>query len=111
MPQYKNLMWGYEFTNGDKQLFLEIAADIKNHPDDYREAGKWLDEYCTKETFRTRLEESLNIIKEAGAPFEAEAEIISFMLDNNAYQNLDMFRKMNIGRENTPSNRKKMAPA
>ena len=95
-------------TIEDRVLFTEIANDIKSNPKEYQEAGDWLNRYCTEDSFRQRIKERLQSYEAVGAPFEREAEILRFMLEEEAYQTLDMLHKMDIERENTQDNIEKI---
>ena len=76
-------------TIEDRVLFAEIANDIKSDPDNYREAGKWLDEYCNKNSFRKRTEKDMEHleqgIKDFGVPVEDELELAKYMLEADIY--------------------------
>lgn len=41
-------------TAEDHKLFLDIAKEIHKNPTEYREAGKWLDEYCSNDAYWQR---------------------------------------------------------
>lgn len=43
----------------DQQLFLQIAIDVREHPNRYSKAGKWLDKYCREEEYWQRKEDEL----------------------------------------------------
>jgi hypothetical protein len=53
----------------DIDFFRKIKIEIRNHPDKYREAGKWLDEYCSVDKFWKRRESQLEDIKGYEQPF------------------------------------------
>lgn len=42
-----------------RELFHKIAQAIMNEPAKYREAGKWLDEYCSEDAYLKRQEDNL----------------------------------------------------
>lgn len=48
-------------TAEDSELFLDIAKELRKNPTKYREAGNWLDEYCSEDAYwqhqQTKLEE------------------------------------------------------
>lgn len=46
-------------TNKDHELFLDIAKDIRKNPARYREAGNWLNEYCSEDAYWRRQETEL----------------------------------------------------
>jgi hypothetical protein len=75
-------------TIDERVLFTKIANDIKNNPTDYHEAGKWLDEYCTKDSFCERTKEDKkkweDDIKE-GFPAEGALEMTKYMLEADIY--------------------------
>lgn len=52
----------------DIELFRKIKIEIRSHAEKYREAGKWLDEYCSVENFWKRQEEYLEYLQESGSP-------------------------------------------
>lgn len=47
----------------ERDLFHKVAQDIKDRPTRYREAGKWLDEYCGEEAYWERQEKRLNELR------------------------------------------------
>jgi hypothetical protein len=51
-------------TPEDRKLFSDIARDIKNKPSKYREAGKWLDEYCSENDYWQRQKDELAQLRE-----------------------------------------------
>jgi len=79
---------GY-LTSEDKLLFPEIAADIKHNRDDYTEAGKWFDKYCTKDGFRERTRECIKKyekdIEIYDVPLQDDIEVMKYMLDTEIY--------------------------
>lgn len=54
----------YKFSRKERELFGSIANHIYANPEDYREAGKWLDEYCSESAYWTRKKEELKKLKE-----------------------------------------------
>lgn len=50
----------------DIELFRKIKIEINKHPKEYQEAGKWLDEYCSVDSFWKRQENDLKDEKEYG---------------------------------------------
>jgi hypothetical protein len=46
-------------TAEDRELFLDITKEIRKNPTKFREAGNWLDEYCTEDTYWQRQENNL----------------------------------------------------
>lgn len=50
----------------DIDFFRKIKVEIRNHPQEYREAGKWLDEYCSVENFWKRQKEYLEELLACG---------------------------------------------
>jgi hypothetical protein len=50
-------------TQEDLRLFGRIAEEVRRKPDEYREAGKWLDEYCSGVAYRQRIEQRLSGMK------------------------------------------------
>ena len=57
---------GEIITPEDRELFSKIAADIRNNPAAYAEAGKWLDEYCSAGAYWQRQEKRLEELEELG---------------------------------------------
>lgn len=51
-------------TKEDRQIFSNIAVDIKTSPDKYRTAGKWLDEYNHEEDYYRNKTERLKLLIE-----------------------------------------------
>ena len=47
----------------ERDLFHKVAQDIKDRPARYREAGKWLDEYCSEEAYWRRQEKELKELR------------------------------------------------
>jgi HAMP domain-containing protein len=54
----------YKFSKEERYLFIDIADRIRANSEDYKEAGKWLDEYCSESAYWTRKEKELEKIKE-----------------------------------------------
>ncbi len=46
----------------DRELFHNIAKEIRNNPDKYLETGKWLDKYCSEDAYWQRQEDKLHKI-------------------------------------------------
>ncbi|MBA7669822.1 hypothetical protein ES703_77956 [subsurface metagenome] len=78
-------------TEKDRQLFLEIGADIKKHPEKYREAGKWLNKYYSIENFWQQREEELKMLKGLHTSKRADEtenykiEYLQLMIDLKVY--------------------------
>jgi hypothetical protein len=53
-----------KFSKKERILFKSIASHIQANPKDYKEAGKWLDEYCSESAYWTRKKEELEKLKE-----------------------------------------------
>lgn len=51
------------FTSEDRKLFENIAKDIRNNPKKYKQAGKWLDEYCAEGSYWRRLKDELEELR------------------------------------------------
>jgi len=47
----------------ERDLFHKVAQDIKDRPAKYREAGKWLDEYCGEDAYWQRQEKELKELR------------------------------------------------
>lgn len=58
-------------TDKGRELFLDIAKDIRKNPARYREAGKWLDEYCSEESYWQRQENKLKELQSQKKRFPA----------------------------------------
>ena len=56
----------------DIEFFRKIKVEIRSNPEKYREAGKWLDEYCSIENFWKRREDDLKNVKECEFPCPLE---------------------------------------
>ena len=46
-------------TDKERELFHEIAKDIRKNHRKYRGSGEWLDEYCSKDSYWERQENKL----------------------------------------------------
>lgn len=57
-------------TPEDRELFHNIAKEVRNKTTKYREAGKWLDRYASEDTYWQRQETNLKELqrKEKGIP-------------------------------------------
>ena len=51
------------FSSDDRQIFQEIARDVKSNSKKYRIAGQWLDEYCSETSYWQRKEKELAELK------------------------------------------------
>jgi len=51
-------------TPKEYELFQDIAEEIKNNPSKYRDAGKWMDEYCSEESYFKHKENNLKKLLE-----------------------------------------------
>ncbi|MBA7472557.1 hypothetical protein ES707_07888 [subsurface metagenome] len=75
----------------DRHLFPKIEVDIKKHPEKYRDAGKWLDEFYDIENFWERRKQELSTLKNFAKWHEDnEAEIykikyLESMIDLKVY--------------------------
>lgn len=49
----------------DRRLFDEIGAEVETHKDKYKNAGKWLHQYCSEREWRKRRKEKLKKGREA----------------------------------------------
>ena len=56
-------------TVKDHELFLDIAKDIRTNPSRYREAGKWLDEYCSEDAYWQRKANKFNELQSQNKRF------------------------------------------
>ena len=56
-------------TGKDHELFLDIAKDICKNPAKYGDAGKWLDEYCSEESYWQRRENKLKELQSKNEKF------------------------------------------
>jgi hypothetical protein len=52
-----------EPTQEDTELLQTIVQDVRSNPDAYREAGKWLDDYCSDDAYWQRLERKVEELK------------------------------------------------
>ena len=96
-------------TIEDRVLFAEIANDIKSNPSDYQEAVKWLDEYCTKGSFRERTEEYKNKLEDGikkGFPLEDGLELAKCMLEADIYLSFYDVRLNEDGEEDVEATKK-----
>lgn len=59
------------FTEEDRKLFLEIEIDIKRHPNRYRKAGKWLDEFCNTKDYYLRQKDILSVLTASIAEWQS----------------------------------------
>jgi len=55
---------GQTITPEDRELFSKIARHIRTNPTAYTETGKWLDEYCSEDSYWQRQEHKLKELKE-----------------------------------------------
>jgi len=53
----------HKFSDGERILFKSIADHIQANPNDYKKAGEWLDEYCSKSAYWLRQEDKLGKLK------------------------------------------------
>lgn len=68
----------YNFSKEERELFTSIADHIRGNTEDYKESGKWVDEYCSESAYWSRKEKELEKIKEKRdsfpvLPYEREA--------------------------------------
>ena len=61
----------HKFTEEERKLFKDIANHIRTNPKDYKEAGEWLNDYCSESAYWLRQENELNTLKENQAVFSA----------------------------------------
>ncbi len=93
----------YKLTSEDRVLFLKITLHIKNNSSDYQEAGKWLNEYCSKESFRQRTKELIKYYEKEKAegpnsPTE-EIELLNCMLEADTFLSPSAFGTAHIAED------------
>ncbi len=54
---------GYQFSDEESNLFRFIAEHIRTNHSDYKQAGKWLDEYCSESAYWSRKKDELERLK------------------------------------------------
>ncbi len=59
----------HKFSDGERNLFKSIADHVQANPNDYKEAGEWLDEYCSESTYWLRQDNKLEELKKKHAQF------------------------------------------
>ena len=64
-----NQDYNYKFSEEERDLFGSIADHIRANSNDYKKAGKWLDEYCSESAYWLRREDELKELKEKGKCF------------------------------------------
>jgi hypothetical protein len=55
----------YKFSEKERELFRSIANHIRTNPEDYKEAGKWIDEYCSESAYWSRRKDELEKLKKS----------------------------------------------
>jgi len=58
-----------KISQEDHKLFHEIARSIRNNSAKYLEAGKWLDEYCSEDSYWQRKEKKLKKLQQKEKEF------------------------------------------
>jgi hypothetical protein len=53
----------HNFSDGERNLFKSIADHVQANPNDYKEAGEWLDEYCNESAYWLQQEDKLEKLK------------------------------------------------
>jgi hypothetical protein len=53
----------HKFSDGERNLFKSIADYVQANPNDYKEDGEWLDEYCSESAYWLRQEDKLGKLK------------------------------------------------
>jgi hypothetical protein len=90
-----------KFTKDDHLLFIQIATDIKNYPDKYREAGNRLDEFHNEEEYWDRRKLDLKIssaLTNPKCPHECKPDPAYFKFHENRKRELDLL----IGKKEKP---------
>ena len=59
----------HKFSDGERNLFKSIADHVQANPNYYKEAGEWLDEYCSESTYWLRQDNKLEELKKKHAEF------------------------------------------
>jgi hypothetical protein len=90
-----------EFTDKNRQLFLEIEADIKENPDKYLQAGKWLNQFYNEDKFWQKKKEYLETLIDIGKSHETtsryecefceEAEWLRWVIEKRTFTSHDEY--------------------
>lgn len=92
-------------TKEERRLLVQIATNIKMHPDTYREAGKWLDKYYSMENFWQQREDELRTLKMLHRPQTADdaekykIEYLELMMQLKVYIPIGSFEFWSLTRE------------
>ncbi len=54
----------HKFTEEERKFFKDIANHIQANPNEYKQAGEWLNEYCSESAYWFRQENKLKTLKE-----------------------------------------------
>ncbi len=59
----------HKFSDEERNIFKSIADYVQANPNDYKEAGEWLDEYCSESAYWLRQEDELEKRKKLHGKF------------------------------------------
>ena len=55
----------YQFSKEERTLLGIIAEHIQTNPNDYKQAGEWIDEYCSESAYWSRKKDELERLKKS----------------------------------------------
>lgn len=67
----------HRFSDEERNLFKSFADHIQANPGDYKEAGEWLDEYCSESAYWRRQDNKLEELKKKHTQFPVLAHQIT----------------------------------
>jgi hypothetical protein len=67
----------HKFSDGERNLFKSIAGHIQANPNDYKEAGEWLNKYCSESGYWLIQDNKLEELKKKHTQFPALALLLA----------------------------------